>query len=554
MKIVKSIIILLALIFQVQYAIAQSSGVKKTAGCCFTLTTFKADGSLLSTANGVFIGADGIGVGAWTPFVGAAKATVIDAKGVRHDVECLLGADEIYNLAKFRVQGKVTAAPLATSVNNNQTVWITPSSSKGSPMKATVTSVEKFMTQYNYSVLNASATDQMNGTAVINEKGQVIGLFNASSSQKSATDVASIRDYKLVGLTQNNATLRLSTIRIGLPETESEALIAMMLASEKSPEVYIATVQEFIQKFPKATDGYNNYANRQLTQGDLAGADKTMLQSIANATAKDEAHFNYARNIYLASVNDALADKVKAQGWSLDKAMKEAEIAYSLKAANIYKHLQAQITYAKGDYNGAYIAFEALTKTDIKNSELYLEMAQSKQRLNASDDEILQLLNQSIQLCDTPYVATSAPYFFARGQQYQKMEQYRLAVKDYYTYEYFNLGRLSSVFYYNREQCEVKAKMWQQAIQDIAIAARLDPKEPLYPIEAASILLRLGKYDTAKSAAEEAIKLDPNAAEAYLVLGVSQCELKDKVEGLKNINKAKELGNAQADNFLAKYK
>ena len=46
MKIVKSIIILLALIFQVQYAIAQSSGVKKTAGCCFTLTTFKADGSL----------------------------------------------------------------------------------------------------------------------------------------------------------------------------------------------------------------------------------------------------------------------------------------------------------------------------------------------------------------------------------------------------------------------------------------------------------------------------------------------------------------------------
>ena len=66
--------------------------------------------------------------------------------------------------------------------------------------------------------------------------------------------------------------------------------------------------------------------------------------------------------------------------------------------------------------------------------------------------------------------------------------------------------------------------------------------------------MRLGKYDTAKSAAEEAIKLDPNAAEAYLVLGVSQCELKDKVEGLKNINKAKELGNAQADNFLAKYK
>ncbi len=554
MRKVKAFLILLALLFQVQYSIAQSSSVKKAANSSFTLTTFKADGSLLGKANGVFISADGVGVSVWTPFIGAAKATVIDAKGVRHEVECLLGADEIYNLVKFRVQGNVAAAPLATSVNSNQTVWITPAPATGSPIKTTVTSVEKFMTQYNYSILSATANDEMNGAAVVDEKGQVIGLFSASASQQCATDVRNLRDFKLKGLSQNDETLRQSSLRIGLPDTQDEALIAMMLSSEKLPEVYQATVQEFIQRYPTAPEGYNIYANKQLAQGDVAGADKTMQQAIGKVAAKDEAYFNYARSIYLSCLDDSLSEETKKQGWNLDKAMKEAETAYSFKPANVYKHLQAQITYSKGDYEEAYKAFEALTKTDVKNPELYLEMAQSKQHLNATDDEILALLNQSIECCDTPYVATSAPYFFARAQQLQKMEQYRLAVKDYYTYEYFNLGRLSATFYYNREQCEVQAKMWQQALQDIAIAARLDPQEVLYPTEAASLLLRLGKYDTAKSAAEEAIKIDPNAAEAHLVLGIALCELKNKAEGLKHISKAKELGNKQADSFLNKYK
>ena len=127
-----------------------------------------------------------------------------------------------------------------------------------------------------------------------------------------------------------------------------------------------------------------------------------------------------------------------------------------------------------------------MTKTKFNNPELYLEMAQSRQHLGANDQEILDLLNKSIELCDTPYVSTSAPYFYTRGQQLEKMGEYRKAVQDYYTYEYFNQGRLGAAFYYMREQCEVKGRMWQQALQDILIASQLDPKEALYPTEAGS--------------------------------------------------------------------
>ena len=121
----------------------------------------------------------------------------------------------------------------------------------------------------------------------------------------------------------------------------------------------------------------------------------------------------------------------------MDKALDEIKKAETTKANDAYRHLQAQIIYAKGDYAKAYTEFEALTKTKFNNPELYLEMAQSRQHLGANDQEILDLLNKSIELCDTPYVSTSAPYFYTRGQQLEKMGEYRKAVQDYYTYEYF---------------------------------------------------------------------------------------------------------------------
>ena len=265
-------------------------------------------------------------------------------------------------------------------------------------------------------------------------------------------------------------------------------------------------------------------------------------------------HITIMLEPYICMVNPSIEPQLKSLGWTLDKAMSEAEKAYKIKAEPQYRHLQAQIIYSKGDYEKAYKEFEALTTTPLKNPEIYLEMAQCKQQLKSDDKEILGLLNQSIELCDTPYVKTAAPYFLARAKQLDKMGDYRLAMKDYYTYEYFYRGQLGPEFYYMREQCEAKGKLWKQALQDILIASRLDPKEPIYCAEAGSLLLRVNKLDAAIDAAKQAIKLKPDFAEAYLILGSAQCQNKQKEEGNKNIQKAKELGNQQADSFLEKFK
>ena len=504
--------------------VAQPGTVKKTADAAFTLTTFKADGSILATSNGVCISTDGIAVSPWKPFVGADKAVIVDAKGQRHDVVCLLGADEIYNVAKFQVSGKTSAAPLATTVSASESLWITPMTKSGNAVKADASSIEKFMDRYNYTILTSAATDKLNGAPVVNAKGQVIGLFSISGTSQSATDANYPKDFVLKGLSQNDASLRQSGLRIGLPHTLEEAVVALMLSSEKPENVHEAVIKDFIEKFPQANDGYFALANMQIAKGEISDADKTLQTAIEKARAKDEAHYNYARLVYQNVLIPSLEEKVKAVGWSLDKALGEIQQAQSIKQVDAYRHLQAQIIFAKGDYEKAYTEFEALTRTKFNNPELYLEMAQSRQHLGATDKEILDLLNKSIELCDTPYVSTSAPYFYTRGQQLEKMGEYRKAIQDYYTYEYFNQGRLGAGFYYMREQCEVKGRMWQQALQDILIASRLDPKEPLYPTEAGSLLLRLNKMDAAASAARQAIQLDASLPDAYLILGIAQCE------------------------------
>ena len=75
-----------------------------------------------------------------------------------------------------------------------------------------------------------------------------------------------------------------------------------------------------------------------------------MQTAISKVTAKDEAHYNFARLIYRNALIQEFAEKTKSVGWTLDKALDEIKKAETTKANDAYRHLQAQIIYAKGDY------------------------------------------------------------------------------------------------------------------------------------------------------------------------------------------------------------
>ena len=92
--------------------LAQPGSVQKVAKSVFSLTTFNKDGGIIASTQGVFIDNKGTAISTFKPFIGATKATVVDANGKSMEVDAIMGAEELYDMAKLRVIGNTNAAPI----------------------------------------------------------------------------------------------------------------------------------------------------------------------------------------------------------------------------------------------------------------------------------------------------------------------------------------------------------------------------------------------------------------------------------------------------------
>lgn len=198
--------------------------------------------------------------------------------------------------------------------------------------------------------------------------------------------------------------------------------------------------------------------------------------------------------------------------------------------------------------------FMALTKTSLRSGELFYEAAQAKTQLKADKKEILTLLDRAVAACPQPLTSVAAPYVLARGVAYDQIGEYKKALADYNQYDTLMLGRASHEFYYTRYKCNTRLRRYQQALNDIAHAAVLNRENPTYLAEMASLQLTVNLYEDAIKTADLCIAIAPSYADAYLIKGLAQVRNKHKKEGLETLNKAKELGDARAKDFINKYK
>ena len=499
--------------------LAQPSDVKEAANSVFKLTTYKADGTVLAESNGVFTSADGTAVSSLKPFLGAARAVVTDAKGRQAEVTRMLGANELYNVAKFKVDG-IKAKPLAlasTPAKGGEAVWLVTYGGKGGqqPVAATVKSVETFMEKYSYYIFAMQAPDGSMSCPFVNAAGEMIGILKPSTASTDihATDARFANSLTTTGFALNDPALRQIGIAPALPQDLQQARFMLIMAEQEGDSVKRpAIISDFLEQYPTVVDGYSAMARLQAGGNDYEGASKTMEAAIKQAEQKDEAHAGYGKLIYdNLMFNPALSYKQ----WTLDKAAEETDKAYAINPQPTYQHQQAQITFAKGNYQQAYDAFTQLVKTSLHNPELFYEAAQCK-------------------------IMMKAPSF-------------RQAVFDYARYEILAGRQLGAQFYYVRGQTEIKAKLYQQALRDIATAIVLAPEEPTYYAEMASLQLRVNLTDDAIMTANKCIELAPEYSDGYLILGLAQIGKDDMTTGLANLEKAKQLGNAQAQSFIDKY-
>jgi tetratricopeptide (TPR) repeat protein len=537
-------------------AFAQSVNMTKVASRIFTLTTFNADGSIHGSTHGVFTGTQGEAIAPWHVFEGAVRATVIDNKGQQSDVDAIIGASEMYDLCRFRVKGTRLPAGLTMNAQDNPAnpiFLVSFSTKKVDSHKVVPVRTEKFMNTYNYYVFNdvdVSSTDL--GCPIVNGAGQLLGVMQRpqDGGQAFSADARLTTSFSTNGLSLADPTLKTTGIRPALPTDEQQATLMLVLAAEQTDSTnYETYIHEYISRFPTATTGYITLANWYERYNKFSLADATLKTETQKAAKKDEAYYDYAKTVYHAAI--ARVDTLYPS-WTFQRATELAQQAEKISPLPIYKHLQAQILYATGNYDQALEAFTALQRTDLgKNGEVYFEAAQCKTQLKAPTTEIISLLDKAVSVQSG---SPSAPYVLARARVYDLTGDYRKAFNDYLAYDSLVNFQGTDDFYYSKFKCEMKLRQYQLALNDIAHAIILNRTAPTYYAEMASLQLKVGKYEDAVKTCDLALQLTQQYSDLYIIKGIALCELKKNEEGINALTSAQQLGDSRAEGLIKKYK
>ncbi len=537
-------------------SMAQPSWVKKATKSVFMLKTFDDKGSLLASSCGFFTGSQGEAVSSFTPFKGAASAVVIDVQGNEFPVACMLGANDTYDVARFRVTAKKTV-PLTIAATNAATdapVWLLPYRETKSLPQGTIRKAENFRQDYAYYTIALNMPEGYASCPLLNEAGEVVGLMQQPYRQDDTLSYAVSARFAdslaINGLSINDQTLRSTSIKKDLPKELDQAVLTLYLAQVSLDSVaFSQLLADFIARFPNAPDGYTYRAEKATAGKHFAEAARDMEQAIRVADRKDEAHFTYSKLIYQKEIympNDAY------DGWSLDKALEEAREAERINPLPLYRQQQAIILYAQKKYAEASDIYATITGSELRSAGLFYEASRCKAAQNDTVGR-LALLDSCVAMFSKPYLKEAAPYLMVRAQALLDAGKFRLATTDLNEYEKLMQTTVNANFYYLRFQTEVGGRLYQQALNDIDQAIKMMPEYDLYYAEKASLQVRVGLYDEAIATANECIRIAPEYSDGYLFLGIAQCLKGQKTEGVKNLQRAKELGDPQANSLIEKY-
>lgn len=544
------------LLLAVPAVLAQPAWVKKTTKSVFTLKTFAPDGTLLGGSTGFFVGEDGTALSSFTPFKGAQRAVVIDATGKEYAVVCMLGANETYDVAKFRVDVKKSQPlPLvASELSEGSGVWMLPYREVKQVPAGHIAKTEAFNGDYAYYTVEMNMPDNAASAPLLNEAGEVVGLMQKPSApgrnQSYAVSARFANSVHISGLSLNDPALRSTYIKKALPAEFDQAQLMLYVAAQSADSLsYAQMVDDFISQFPNRHEGYVYKAQLAASVKDYAAADQEIAKALKVAAKPDEVHFSYSRMIYQKNVYDV---QTPYAAWTLDKALTEVSEAERLNPQPGYQQHKAYVLFAQQKYGEAYEVYARLFESSLRSAEVFYEASRCKEML-ADTASRLALLDSAVAMFSRPYLREAAPYLIARAQASMQAGKNRQAVNDLNDYENLMKAQLNDNFYYLRHQAEVAGRLFQQALDDIDRAIEMNPDYDLYYAEKASLQVRVGLYDDAINTSRRCIELSPQYSDGYLFLGLAQCLKGEKTEGVKNLQQARQLGDPQADGLIKKY-
>lgn len=563
----KKIFLLFALCLLAQWSVAQApKWVEKAKRAVFSIVTYDENDKILNTGNGFFVTEDGIALSDYSLFKGAQRAIVMSSEGVQMPVISILGANDMYDVIKFRVGISVKKVPAlnlaATAPAVGANVYILPYSTQKdrSYTGGQVKVADKFSEKYYYYTLGMHLKDKMVSCPVMTEGGQVFALAQKSSGADTATicyavDAGFAMAQNVSALSFSDITLKNIGIKKALPDTEEQALVFLFMASSQvTPEKYAQLLDDFVAQYPNSADGYMrraaNYVYQSKEDASMEKAVADMDKALSVAQKKDDVYYNRGKLIY----NYMLGNPEKPyKDWSYDKALEEIRKAIAVQELPVYVQIEGDILFAKQDYPAALACYEKVNRSNLASEATFFSAAKTKELMKAPAEEVLALMDSCMARFSEPYTNEAAPYLLERAQARMNAGQARAAMLDYDAYYKTVNGRVNDVFYYYREQAALKAKQFQRALNDMERAIELSPKDLTYRAELAVVNIRVGRNEEALKVLQDALAIDSKYAEAYRLMGIAQLQMKKDGEACENFAKAKELGDPNVDELIKKH-
>lgn len=531
---------------------------KKAAKAQISIVTMNEKGDMLQSGSGFFIGKDGTALADYQLFKQASKAKVVSGEGKEYEVEAIIGASSLYDLVKFRVKTDKDTPALTISDRmgvKHEHVYVLPYPTKENKtcVNDTLHDIQKFNEKYGYYTLGRPLDEKYLNSPVMDDEGEVLGMIqrkaDASATTSYAISVAYGNTLCTNGMSSADNDLNAIHIRKALPADEADIrTFLFMTASRSDSATYNQYLNDYTEQFPKSSEPYTQRADFYMAHGNYAAAEEDMKSALEVTEKKDETYYAFSKLLYELNLKPGYQ---VYKDWNLNHSLTLAEEAYKANPLPLYILQEGNTLYALKEYEKACEKYLSLRETNMRSAQIFLYAAQCKRMAKTDTLQILALQDSAVACFKKPYPKDAAPSLLERSNTLLELGRYREAIADLNEYEHLMSNELTAYFYYRREQAEMQCRMFQQAVDDIDRAIRMEPKEPLYHAERAVVYYRLGEFEEALKSAQKSAELNPKFGDAYRLAGICQLRLNQREKGLSNLKKAIELGDESAQAILA---
>lgn len=526
--------------------------------------TYDKDGNLKSQGTGFYISSDGVALADYALFKDAYSAVVVDVNGEKNDVKWILGADDTYSVVKFKVatagssskkKEMPAALPMAESAASEGAMVFTLKYSKEKVKTcatAQISSVKTVSDSCLYYTLSYATDDSYLCAPAFNAKGELLGVTQPSmGSNGYVLGIEFANRIGIKAITSKLNALALESIHIpkGLPDNDSESLVYLYMNSNSMEnEQYLDLLNLFIETWPDNAEGYVRRASPLIDMHKFEEADQDLQTYLRLSQDKALAHTKIADIINTKLVYQP---EPAYEPWTFDVALGHADEAITAQPDQLeYKMLKGQILMAKKDFRGAIDLYDEILRSPDRSPEIYYVSSLAHEGAGDSISVVITALDSALAMFPNPMPAEAAQYVLRRGQLYSVAGRYRDAVNDYNQYCFLCNNRVNVSFYYDRAKLEEKARMYQQALDDLTTAIGMSPKVPVLYIEKCALLLKVNELGECVNTAKQLLSFDAQNVDALRIMGYAQTQSGNKAEGKANLQRAAELGDESAKEIL----